>query len=273
MAQVPRLSTPVFATVQYRVHGADRVRADLPERCVFARPADDGCRVHVDHLRQRKTGPGHPLAVVVCAVHPVARYTLYPPGFYPYSRRRVAPLGTTGSVLRDGDDGALAWDTTVFEAALDAATGQRWPEDSPAHDPRRRRTQGRHLEFAGTLLGVHPGLDDHAREQAATRLGVPTMALRAAAHRWSRSWRGRGRAVVAVLTAVLVDGSLLRRLLGAGMVGGLWVRPAVWDPVGRCWRWSRALPAAGRGDGADPTRAAARDPPTNSPDARGNGRS
>jgi hypothetical protein len=183
----------------------------------------------VDHFRVRKTGPCFALAVVGCSAHPDRRYTLYPPGHFPYGREPVAPYSPTGQLLLDGETGEPVWEATLFACAVDAAQGERWPSDSPWDDVRRRRTQGRRLDLVARLLGVHPELDEGARERIATRLGVATMTVRTAARGWVRSWTMRGAAVLAVLLALPIQASLLDQFGAAGAMGGLWAEPRRWE--------------------------------------------
>lgn len=210
------------------------LRAVLPRRCVWAE-GSEGCGVRVDHYRARKTGPRHAVAVVGCVVHARGRYTLYPPGHYPYGREAAAPCSASGSVLREGGRCRPAWAVTLFRAALDAAAGLWWASDSPWEDARRRRTQGRRLEFGARLLGVHPEFDERERERIATRLGVATLKLRDAAGVWSRSWRERGAAIVVVLDALSLDAALLDRVLAAGAVSDAWPEPRRWDAGRGTW--------------------------------------
>jgi len=121
------------------------------------------------------------------------------------------------------------------------------------------------LDLAGKLLGVHPEFDARTRERIATRLWVPTMTLRDAAHRWATSWMARGAAILAVLLALPVDTSLLDRILAAGAVTDLWPPPQRWDPVRRTWVRSRSRCRDRPVASAAPSRAP---PPTNSPAAQ-----
>ncbi len=234
-----RLSTQArlpFATTTYKADKHGVLRPELPSRCVFATGAQT-CSIFVDHYRFRKTGPRFPLAVVGCSAHPQRRYTLYPPGHFPYGREPVAPYSSSGQLLLDATKGQPPWEATLFAAAVDAAGGEGWPSESPWDDPRRRRTQGRRVEQAGRLLGVHPALDDGVRERIATRLAVATMRLFTGARIWARSWRRRGAAVLTVLLAIPIQASLLDRLLAAGAVSGLWAQrhPQRWDVDRTTW--------------------------------------
>jgi len=237
------------------------LRVVLPERCIFA-AATETCSLFVDHYRARKTGPGFPVAVVGCSHHPFGRYTLYPPGHIPYGRQALVPCSPSGPLRSDPVTQQPLWPETLFAAATDAAEGQRWPAHSPAHDVRRRRPQGCRLDLTGTLLGVHSELDARTREHLATCLQVPTLRLRDAARHGMTNWRDRGAAILAVLLALPIDGTLLDRILAAGAVSALWPPPQRWDPVRHTWVRCRSGPP--EQPAADPRQSRA-PPPTNSP--------
>ena len=232
-------SKPLFVTTTYEADEEGVLRPVLPSHCVFARGAEP-CSLFVDHYRPRKTGPCFALAVVGCSVHPDQRYTLYPPGHFPYGREAVAPYSPTGQLLLDGETGEPVWEATLFACAIDAAGGVGWPPNSPWDDARRRRTQGRRLDLAGQLLGVHPELDDGMRERIATQLGVATMTVRTAARGWARSWTMRGAAILAVLLALPIQASLLDQFGAAGAISGLWAEPRRWEAArGDSGSWAR----------------------------------
>ena len=196
----------------------------LPRRCAFAE-GPGRCDLFIDHFRPRKTGPRFPVAVVGCRDHPDGRYTLYPPGHVPYGREALVPCGPSGELRVEASTGEPLWEATLFGAAQDAEQGERWPADSPWNDARRRRTQGRRLDFAGRLLGVHPGQDEATRERIAARLGVPLVRLLDQARRWGVDWSTRGAAIMAVLLMVGPGGSVLERILAAGTAADLWPEP------------------------------------------------
>lgn len=159
-------------------------------------------------------------------------FTIYPPGHVPYGRAAVVPDDAAGREARTAS-GARTWGRTIFEAALDAATGVRWPGSDGT--PADRRTQGRWLERGATLLGLDLGLGERTRERIASALDVPLLRLRdlPSASLWAGgSWTDRGRALEAVLEQVREPA----RLLVAGHVAGLWGRPSRWDPGGRTLR-------------------------------------
>ena len=258
-----------FATTTYRANKDGVLRPQLPSRCIYATGAQSCCIV-VDHFRLRKTGPCFPLAVVGCSAHSPRRYTLYPPGHVPYGREAVAPYNPSGELLVEAASRQPPWEATLFAAALDAAKGEGWPSESLYDRPRRRRTQGRRLERAGRLVGVHPQLKERVREQIATRLSVPTMNLLRGAGGWARSWKTRGLAVLAVLVAIPIQASLQQRMLAAGAAGGLWAQPRHWDADRGSWlTWPLApCPASKRSEQAVAAAPRARGPPpTKSPGA------
>ena len=100
----------------------------LPARCVFA-AATETCSLSIDHYRDRKTGPGFPLAVVGCRRHPICRFTLYPPGHIPYGRQAVVSCSPLGPLLQDPITGQPEWPTTLLP----------W---SPSCVPKRKPTPG-----------------------------------------------------------------------------------------------------------------------------------
>ena len=226
-----------FATTTYEADHDGVLRALLPSRCVFATGAQT-CSIFVDHYRLRKSGPCYPVAVIGCMRHPYGRYTLYPPGHFPYGRRPLVAYHPTGQLMVDPETGRPAWKQTLFAAALDAAKGEGWPTEQlwyRSADPRRRQTQGRALQFAGQLMGVHPELSETVRKAIATRLTVATMTLFDGARRWARRWKPRGAAILAVLIALPTEISLLDRLLAAGATSGLWRQPCRWDSRRMLW--------------------------------------
>lgn len=224
MARAEAGRNRVFQGAFYKADNEGVLRPVLPLRCAFAE-GPGPCHLFIDHFRPRKTGPRFPLAVVGCRDHPDGRYTLYPPGHFPYGREAIVPCSPSGELQLEASAGEPLWEAALFRAAQDAAEGKRWPADSPWDDSRRRRTQGRWLNFAGRLLGVHPRQDEGTRERIALRLGVPLVRLLDQARGWGVDCRTRGAVILAVLLMIEPVGSLLDRLLAAGAVADLWPEP------------------------------------------------
>lgn len=205
----------------------------LPSACPLG---DDGsqCRVVAHHRRARKTGPAFPLTVARCALHKVA-FTLYPPGHMPYGQVALTPVDPAGRPIRGktSDDHALSG--TLWEAASDARDGARWPEQ--AGHPASRRTQGRRLATAESILGLGPGGGHQAIEIHAFVLGIPTLTLHerrapgSGEARASDSWRHRATRVMEVLKTVFRTGRS-GGLMRAGHAAQLWGAPRRWDPGG-----------------------------------------
>lgn len=248
-----------FIVVAYAANAGGRLVASLPSSCPWHVASDGACRVWMDHLRERKTGPCFALAVVRCGLHGKA-FTLYPPGHVPYGRVAVAPVSAEGALVHDAplpehevattqdrsdrpldrSDPPLGWSTTVFAAAVDAAAGRAWPRKHPAL-PAHWRTQGRRLVRGARLIGIAPrqaGDPERHRERMGRGLGVPMLSVVAGARSWSdaRGYRDRGVAIVAIIDEVERARTVTDRLLSAGTTAELWGPPSRWDAGARALR-------------------------------------
>jgi hypothetical protein len=125
---------------------------------------------------------------------------------------------------------ALAWGTTVFRAACDAAEGVAWPREG-ASPCGVWRTQLSRLDEAARTLGIQAGAAERTREQVAVALGVPQLVLEAAGRSFAqaRGYRARGEVVVAILDRVAGD-CVCERLLRCALVAGRWDSVVRWDP-------------------------------------------
>jgi len=84
-------------------------------RCPSAR-CDESCEIKRNGFRSRKTGPGYPLQIMKCKSHG-SFFTVYPPGFVPYGRQRIAPVAAGGCELEaSGLESGLdeRWQGTIF---------------------------------------------------------------------------------------------------------------------------------------------------------------
>jgi len=184
--------------VTYQVT-ADGVVADVPEHCPFGGDGET-CRVHRHDWRPRGFGPGHPLRIVLCVTHGRA-FTLYPPGWFPFSRRPVA--------VRSRD-----WTKTIFVAAVCAAAGQLWPEEQAGDYGHRATSQRRFIERCGQWLGLDESL--RQGEVVAEALGVPLAIYASSQEQWTDAAGRvqRGRVIRDLLAAVPdEDGRLVTRML------------------------------------------------------------
>lgn len=204
-----------FIIAPYHLDEAGDWTTELPS----AAPCGPGCDIRRHDDRERKTGPAHPLLVVRCYVHNRS-FTVYPPGFTPFVRRGLVPR-------------QKRCETTFFEAALDAADGERWSDSGGQGG--WWTTQWRHIARLGELLGL--GADGRVGERAAQALEVDLhLHIEAREAFGTGGFRRRGRAVVQVLEATrLVAGDVLRRLLRAGFETGFCGRSFWADPLWGLW--------------------------------------
>lgn len=193
------------------------------------------CRLTVHHRRDRKTGPCFPLTVMWCREHRRG-FTLYPPGHVPYGRLALAPVNFDDGPVCD-EDGAAAWSSTLFGAALDAEKAECWNRDDGSDNytgggsDRWWSTQSRHLAHLARLVGVDPLLDPLRQQRLSEVLVIALLLLVEQAKRITRcgGYRSRGRAVCAVLDALPKIRRLGDRLAAAGWISGLWGQPYRWE--------------------------------------------
>lgn len=201
----------------------------MPQEC----SCHDGqpCKIVVDHLRERKTGPPFPLYVVRCAEHKIG-FTLYPPGYYPYSRHTLTPVDSEGNRLTRSDDDISLFAGTLFEAATDAATSTPWPSESEENSlVPRFPTQVRHLQRAVTLLGIAPDIEQYLREEIAQLLRIPGQLLNDITSQINLPTCGyqcRGMAICNVLQHIPAE-TMLERLAEAGACVDFWPAPFFLD--------------------------------------------
>jgi len=244
--------TRPFIVTSYVPDACGQLAAELPGECPLSEGASGlPCRLRIDHRRVRKTGPRHPLAVVVCRTHGRG-FTLYPPGYAPFRRQPVLQSAPDGRPAPgdggDGGDGELT--DTVFEAAVDAKAGRAWSRMTEDDPPERWwSTQGRHLDFAARLVGVAGDLAAAVREAIASALSVSTLVLRE--HALVRGYRALGEAICDVLQRIRGGARRAQQLLVCGHLAGHWGAPWRWDPSRRVMERSPFL-RGGTGGGRSP---------------------
>lgn len=99
-------------------------------------------------------------------------------------------------------------------------------------DPRRRRTQDRHIEQSATLLGLSIELEEKAVLAIAGCLSVPYLALSGLRKSYSSAltYQDKGAAIVSSLAVIPVDRTLGDRFIQSGFISESWGRPERWDP-------------------------------------------
>ena len=225
----PRSRTP-FLITSYVAGPDGDLKAELPACCPSWR-APETCRVSVHHLRHRKCGPSHSLAVAQCRTHGIA-FTLYPLGYAPYLRRPLLRLSPDGrAILPEPGPSIREWRGTLFEAAVDAQEGRAWSRSSEVATVLDRwwATQGRHLHRSASIVGVEKELAERVREAIAAVLSIGTLVLRELSR--ADGYRAIGVAVCRVLQRVRGGARRALRLSVCGHIFGLWGAPWRWDPA------------------------------------------
>lgn len=92
------------------------------ERCPWA-DEEQRCDTYRQGFRDRITGPGFPIQIIGCKSHG-RTFTVYPMGFGPYGRRRMAPVDVAGNPLEEepgSESESLAidrrWESTIFRCS------------------------------------------------------------------------------------------------------------------------------------------------------------
>jgi hypothetical protein len=148
----------------------------------------------------------------------------------------MSPEGEVVFIRGDGDkddsNAGPAFERTIHAGAIDASKGESWSRESPANDPRRRRTQRRYMALSATLLGLCTGLEAEIVQGIAECLGVAYLSLSDLRGRFASAltYQEKGVAIISALSLIPVDRTLGDRLLMAGFISGLWGRPERWDP-------------------------------------------
>jgi hypothetical protein len=148
----------------------------------------------------------------------------------------VAPVSCDGELVPSGDaDPAsgphVGWQTTLFLAALQAASGQAWPRESDG-SVGVWDTQQERLATSALLLGLAPSTPPRIGEQIAQQLQVPRLEQLDAARSFEKAcgYKERGRAIVTVLDRLRPGRCLLEQLLACGVLAGLWGPVQRWGP-------------------------------------------
>ncbi len=238
----------IYITSPYFSDSHGNLTPDFPHFCPSQYQDERSCKIGRHHSRDRKTGPCFPLLVLKCKTHKIG-FTVYPPGFAPHGRTLLAPVAPDGSPATE-KSGALRFEDTYFDAAIDATNRVFWPSESLEGSMKPRRiTQRRHLERASLILGVHPGLDERSREELAQILSLPGQQLLDNAKKFhgSSGDHGRGKAICNILSLIEDSPVMFSRLADAGAAVCLWPWPDRWDPRLKIFQSSPYRPHRTRG--------------------------
>lgn len=175
----PVVGKLVFIVMAYIADALGVPRPKKPLMCPRAGIGDIACTIHIARWRFRKCGISFLLAGMRCLTHRIS-FTVYPPGWAPYSRRPLAAIDHSGCAIEPVDDESQ-WSDTVFKAAIDAANKRLWPEEvllgpSPTIEDgvaiQSRRTQHRHIAGVMQLFGFNISATMREREVVASFTGI-----------------------------------------------------------------------------------------------------
>lgn len=222
-------TTSLYVISPYSADNEGNITPDLPNEC----PCRGGkpCKIVFDHLRERKTGPCCSLFVMRCKTHKRG-FTLYPPGYYPYSRHTLAPVDLEGNPLSVSEKETRQYSGTLFEAAQDASDGVAWAAESYENSLQMRfSTQVRHLQRAIVLFGLDPAARLFQREETAKILQIPGQLIHDCAKRILAprcGYEAYGKAIYTILKQIPTM-TLFERLAEVGAGAKLWAAPFFQD--------------------------------------------
>ncbi len=193
-----------------------RLEPDPPPHCPEG--GNNPCDIRIKERRDRKCGPGYRLIQFECRAHSCC-FTVYPPGWGPFGRRRWASVREDGSV----DQGNPK--ESYFSSVLDMCKGRRWSEESGS-DPGTRRTQGRHINALSHLFAL-TSTSTAEHHLTAEILNMDTVRLRDIANgiREGPSLLVKAKGERAVLNHLTKMKDTLKPILQLGHHFGFWGPP------------------------------------------------
>ena len=105
------------------------------------------CHVVIKYSRDRSTGPEFPLMVVHCETHGV-HFTIYPPGYCPYSRTKLYPYNTAEESQESTREKSS--ESSLFDSAMSSI----WRKNYEYTGDTCWKTHRQRLNKAGQLLGL-----------------------------------------------------------------------------------------------------------------------
>lgn len=226
---------------------------EIPDQCPYRE--EGPCHVVLDHLRERRTGPQHPLYVCRCLRHLIG-YTLYPPGYGPYGQAPLVAMTPDGKPTtvsqeasatdaKSGSESELTrFLPTYLGASVDAAEGRFWPSAAATAGgggegdvDLRYSTQIRRILRALIGLGVAPDLDQTDRLRISQHLGIQLVGKEAECRMDDPSANQvRASTVCRILTKVGEGWKAVKELTHAFYLACIWGLPSFWDEQARVLR-------------------------------------
>ena len=220
----------------------------LPTVCPLYSSDNHDCRIKNSHRRWRKTGPNFSLFVVVCQEHNIG-FTLYPPGYYPYSRHTLAPVSIDGSLLVEQSN-QHSFSGTLFDAPLNAAAGNIWCQESTEDSLRPRlTTQNLHIGRIARLFGIGVDGEPRQREEVSQILMLPGQLLHdcSAAFAEAIAIKIKGAIISRILDQIPFFATIFERLAELGAGASLWPPPLFCSPRDHMLRPTPFHPVRTRG--------------------------
>lgn len=204
----------------------------MPTTCPFRVDDNKPCKLVTDHDRYRKTGPCFSLRVLRCITHKKS-FTLYPPGHFPYGRKPLIQVGVDGKKVVDLEYGDQRFQSTLFDAALDADNNKPWNHgDVLKSFMRPFSTQVYHLHRATCILGLEDAISDNQRHAISQVLMLPVITLSegAVCIKNNSGYQNTGKVICSLLDKLPKVTSIFERLVEVGSQAGLWPPPFFLDP-------------------------------------------
>lgn len=121
----PKVHQQSFIVLPYIVLPDRRLCPEKPILCVHSKADVNDCKISIKRWRVRIHGPGFPLVSMECKVHSVS-FTVYPPGWLPYSRSPIMQVDHMGRLAKSSQN---AWSFTLFKGIFDISKKIKWPEE------------------------------------------------------------------------------------------------------------------------------------------------
>jgi len=215
-----------FMVTAYMPDANGVLQAVLPCRCLKG-SGEENCRLKQHSGRVRKSILDHPLVILRCATHG-GYLTLYPPGFTPYARLPLVHCDTLLQPLELENAMQDPWTETRLELP-EPVLRRSHDLDTESQGVARksgRRRGSRRVAFAARLLGVK-GANTRLIEQLSVLLSLVLSNLMEAAATVETTLVGRVKLLRPLLAALVMDQTLLSRLMEAGyrtaLFGKAWV--------------------------------------------------